>query len=158
MLARHTLDGKPAQGAVIAQGGAFGGWCFYFKDGVPAYTHNWVGLERYVVRASQPVGPGEHTLAVKFAYDGGGAGKGGNVTILCDDKEIGSGRVEKTVPGVFSFDDFLDVGADSGEPVVEDYAERGGVFTGKIANVIIDIAAESFHDAELVVRARAAKQ
>jgi arylsulfatase len=158
VTAKITLDGTPAQGAVIAQGGAFGGWCLYFKDGVPAYSHNWVGLERYIVRAGQPVGTGEHTLKVKFAYDGGGAGKGGNITILCDDKEIGSGRVEKTVPGVFSFDDFLDVGADTGEPVVEDYAERGGVFTGKIANVVIDIAAESFHDAELVVRAKAAKQ
>jgi arylsulfatase len=76
VTARITLDDKPAQGAVLAQGGAFGGWCIYFKDGVPAYAHNWVGLERYIVRASRPVGPGDHTLAVRFAYDGGGAGQG----------------------------------------------------------------------------------
>ncbi len=158
VTAKVTLGDQPAQGAMIAQGGAFGGWCFYFKDGVPAYAHNYVGLETFTVRAKQKVGKGDHTLVVKFAYDGGGPGKGGAVTLICDGKEIGSGRVEKTVPGIFSFDDYLDVGADTGEPVVEDYAERGGVFNGTIESVVIDVGAESFHDPDMVVRAKQAKQ
>ncbi len=153
-----TLDEEPAQGAVIAQGGSFGGWCLYFKDGVPAYAHNWVGLETYTVRANEAVGEGKHEIMVKFDYDGGGSGKGGTVTLFNDGEEIGSGRVEKTVPGVFSFDDFLDIGRDNGEPVVEDYAEHGGVFNGEIEKVVFDIDPNSHHDPELVIRAKYRKQ
>jgi arylsulfatase A-like enzyme len=153
-----SLGDEPAQGAVIAQGGAFGGWCLYFKDGVPAYAHNWVGMETYIVRADESVGAGEHTIEVQFHYDGGGAGKGGTVNLLCDGKAIGSGRVEKTVPGIFSFDDALDIGHDGGEPVVPDYSEHTGTFNGTIEKVVIDIAPEAFHDTDLVVRAKYRKQ
>jgi arylsulfatase len=144
---------------VVAQGGSFGGWCLYFKDGVPAFAHNYVGMETYTVRAKGKVSKGRHAVEVKFDYDGGGAGKGGTVTLWCDGKAIGDGRVEKTVPGIFSFDDFLDIGQDTGEPVVSDYAKRGGAFTGgMIENVVIDIAPDSHHDPELVLRAKYAKQ
>jgi len=153
-----TIGDEPAQGAVIAQGGKFGGWAFYFKDGVPAYAHNWVGLQTYIVRADKAVGPGQHAVQVKFDYDGGGAGKGGTVTLLCDGEAIGSGRVEKTVPGLFSFDDFLDIGKDSGEPVVEEYAEPGAVFNGTIDKVIVNIAPDAQHDPDLLVRALYRKQ
>lgn len=61
-------------------------------------------------QASSMHGPTTHAIEVKFDYDGGGSGKGGKVTLLRDGKAIGDGRVEKTVPGIFSFDDFLDVG------------------------------------------------
>ena len=33
---------------------------------------------------------------MEFAYDGGGRGKGGTVTLYCDGKEVGKGRVEQT--------------------------------------------------------------
>jgi arylsulfatase len=158
VTSRVTIGDKPAQGAIIAQGGAFGGWCLFFRDGTFAYAHNFVGMETYIVKADQTVGKGDHVLELKFAYDGGGPGKGGNVTLSCDGKNIGSGRVEKTVPGVFSFDDFLDIGKDAGEPVVQDYSEHGGVFNGMIDKVVIDIAPESHHDHDLVLRAKYAKQ
>jgi len=32
-------------GVLLAQGGDFGGWTFYMKDGKPSYTYNWLGLE-----------------------------------------------------------------------------------------------------------------
>ena len=35
-----------ANGTVIAQGGRFGGWSLYVKDGVPAYDYNFLGLQR----------------------------------------------------------------------------------------------------------------
>lgn len=105
VTATLTLPDEPAQGAIIAQGGGFGGWAFYFLDGVPAYAHNFVGMELMTVRADGPVGPGDHEVALRFEYDGGGAGKGGTAHLLCDGAEIGSGRVERTVPGLFSFDE-----------------------------------------------------
>jgi len=38
-----------ANGVILCQGGDFGGWTFYMKDGKPAYFYNWVGLEMYSV-------------------------------------------------------------------------------------------------------------
>ncbi len=158
VTASVSIGDEPAQGAIIAQGGAFGGWCLYFRDGTLGYAHNFVGLETYTVKAGETLGKGDHELELRFDYDGGGAGKGGTATLLCGGKEIGSGRVEKTVPGVFSFDDFLDVGQDNGEPVVKDYAAKGGKFNGKIEKVTIDIDPNAHHDHDLLLKAKYAKQ
>ena len=151
-------DGEPAEGAVIAQGGRFGGWVLYFRDGVPTYAHNFVGMQTYTVRADQTVGPGEHVLVMRFDYDGGGAGKGGTVSLTCDGDPIGTGRIDRTVPGLFSFDEGLDIGLDSLDPVVDDYATQKGTFTGTIDNVGIDIDPNAHHDPDLVLRARYRKQ
>jgi len=38
------IPSKSANGVILAQGGRFGGWSLYVKDGRPAYTYNFVGL------------------------------------------------------------------------------------------------------------------
>ena len=38
-------------GAILVQGGRFGGWALYVKDGVPAYDYNFLGLQRFTVAA-----------------------------------------------------------------------------------------------------------
>ncbi|PZR50257.1 MAG: hypothetical protein DI537_57900 [Stutzerimonas stutzeri] len=43
---------------------------------------------------SEPLKEGAHEIVLDFEYDGGGAGKGGNVRFLVGGKSIGSGRVE----------------------------------------------------------------
>jgi hypothetical protein len=43
---------------IIPQGGAFGGWALYTKDGKPTYCHNLLGLQRFKVKADKPVPPG----------------------------------------------------------------------------------------------------
>ena len=58
---------------------------------------------------------------MEFAYDGGGLGKGGAVTLYVDGQQVGEGRVERTDPMVFSADETCDVGADVGSPVSPDY-------------------------------------
>ena len=54
-----TVPAK-ASGVMLVQGGDFGGWTFYMKDGTPAYTYNWLGLEQFDVVAKQKV-PAGHT-------------------------------------------------------------------------------------------------
>ena len=39
-------EGTVANGTLIAQGGRFGGWSLYVKNGVPAYMYNFVGLKQ----------------------------------------------------------------------------------------------------------------
>ncbi|WP_313393464.1 hypothetical protein [Sphingobium yanoikuyae] len=62
------------------------------------------------------------------------------------------------MPAIFSFDDFMDIGHDNGEPVVEDYGPTGGTFTGAIEMVRIDLNGESHHDHDLSLKAKYAKQ
>ena len=61
-----------ANGTILAQGGRFGGWSLYVKDGVPAYDYNFLGLQRTSIAAAKPLAPGKATIRFDFAYDGGG--------------------------------------------------------------------------------------
>jgi arylsulfatase len=77
---------------------------------------------------------------MEFAYAGGGLGKGGKVTLYTDGKKVGEGEIPATLAMVFSADDGLDVGEDSGAPVSEDYGPAGNAFNGRIKGVQIAIA------------------
>ena len=91
-----------AEGVIVAQGGAYAGWSLYLHEGRPAYCYNFFGLQRFKVYGEQPVPAGEHQVRMEFAYDGGGLAKGGDVTLYVDGDKVGEGRVEHTVPMVFS--------------------------------------------------------
>ena len=128
-----------ASGVILCQGGRFGGWSLYVKDGKPAYTYNFVGLQEYTVNASERLAPGKATVKLEFAYDGNGRGKGGTSTISVNGRKVGSGRVERTNPNIFSADDAADVGVDEGTNVSSAYKQRENKFTGKITNVQVDV-------------------
>ena len=82
---------------------------------------------------------------MEFGYDGGGLGKGGDVTLYYDGRAVGTGRVERTEPMAFSADEACDVGSDTGSPTSPDYGPHGNKFTGQIDWVKIDIGQDS-HD------------
>jgi arylsulfatase A-like enzyme len=138
-------DGK-ATGAIIAQGGRFGGWCLYLKGGIPAHCYNYFNASHTYVRASEPLAPGKHTLRYEFVYDGGGVGKGGVGSLIVDGRKVAETRIDRTVPFIFSSDDLMDIGRDAAAPVTEDYETPQGRFTGAIAWVRIDIGKDAFHD------------
>jgi arylsulfatase A-like enzyme len=130
-----------ANGVIVAQGGAFGGFVLYAADGKPAYCYNLFGLQRFKVYGEAPIPTGEHQLRMEFAYDGGGVGKGGAVTLYVDGEQVGEGRVEGTVPMLFSADETTDVGSDSATPVSDDYGPKDSEFTGTVRWVQLDIDA-----------------
>jgi hypothetical protein len=128
-----------ANGVIVAQGGAYGGWAVYAKDGRPSYCYNLLGLRRFKVHGDTEIPAGEHQVRVEFAYDGGGLGKGGTVTLYLDGKQVGEGRVDGTQPMIFSGDETTDVGSDTATPVSDDYNAHNSVFTGRIRWVQIDL-------------------
>jgi arylsulfatase len=129
-----------ANGAIIVQGGRFGGWALYVKDGVPAYDYNFLGLQRTTLAATKPLAPGKTTIRFDFAYDGGGLGKGGNGTLFVDGEKVAEGRIERTQPMIFSADETADVGIDLATPVVEAIgSERKSRFTGHIPKVTVEV-------------------
>jgi arylsulfatase A-like enzyme len=130
-----------ARGVMISQGGAFGGWSLYAKDGGrPAYCYNLFGLQRFKVEGQQPMPPGEHQVRMEFAYDGGGLGKGGTVALYLDGGKVAEGRVDATEPMLFSADETADVGSDTATPVSDDYGPDDSAFTGRIRWVQLDLA------------------
>jgi len=128
-----------ANGVIVAQGGAFGGWSLYLHEGKPAYCYNLFGLQRFKVYGDAPVPSGEHQVRMEFSYDGGGLAKGGSVTLYLDGDKVGEGRVDGTVPMIFSADETTDVGADSATPVSDDYGPKDSAFTGRVRWVQLDI-------------------
>ena len=134
-----------ASGVILSQGGAFGGFALYAKDGRPAYCYNLFGLQLFKVYGEDAIPAGEHQVRMEFAYDGGGIAKGGAVTLFVNGEQVGQGRVEATVPMLFSADETTDVGSDTATPVNDDYGPRDSEFTGRVRWVQLDIdeAAES---------------
>jgi arylsulfatase A-like enzyme len=141
----HAITGQivvpegGANGVILSQGGAFGGFALYAKDGKPAYCYNLFGLQLFKVYGEAAIPAGEHQVRMEFAYDGGGLGKGGAVTLFIDGEPVGEGRVQATVPMLFSADETTDVGSDTATPVSDDYGSRGSEFTGKVSWVQLDV-------------------
>jgi arylsulfatase len=139
VTAELDVPDSGAQGVVIAQGGAFAGWSLYLIDGKPRYCHNVLGVQRFTVEGGEAIPAGTHQLRMEFAYDGGGLGKGATVGLYIDGEQVGEGRVEATVPLIYSADETTDLGRDSASPVSEDYTGATSGFTGTVNWVQIDI-------------------
>ena len=144
VTAEVDVPDKPAEGVIVAQGGRFGGWSLYAKDGRATFAYNYFGLQLYRTRAEQPIPAGKHQVRAEFAYDGGGLGKGGNLSLYYDGKKVGRGRIEHTEPMGFSTEETTDVGCDTGSRVTDDYPARNGHFSGKIHWVQLDVGKDNF--------------
>ena len=163
VTAEITVPAAGAEGVIVAQGGNIGGWALYAKAGKLKYCYNLLGINYVYVEAAEALAAGDHQVRMEFAYDGGGLGKGGAVTLYVDGKKAGEGRVAATAAMVFSADDGCDVGSDTGSPVSQDYGPRGNAFTGVVKGVEIAIAGAAASDdhrvsAEEAVRVAMARQ
>jgi arylsulfatase len=139
------VSSSGAEGVLIAQGGRFGGWSLYAKDGKATFVYNVLGIQEFATQADAPILEGTHQVRMEFAYDGGGLGKGGNVTLYYDGQSVGTGRVEATQAMIFSADETTDIGYESGTTVSPDYSTRTSRFTGKVHWVQIDLGDDD-HD------------
>jgi arylsulfatase len=150
-----------SHGVIIAQGGRFGGWSLYVKDGKAKFVYNVLGIQEFPIEASEPIAAGKRQVRMEFDYDGGGLAKGGDVTIYYDGRAVGSGRVGATQAMIFSADETTDIGYESGTAVTADYTPATSKFTGKIHWVQIDVGVDDndhFIDPEERLRIAMARQ
>jgi arylsulfatase A-like enzyme len=145
VTAEVLLPESNAQGVIIAQGGAFGGWSFYTLDGRLKFCYNLFGLQRFKTEAGAPLPAGKHQVRMEFAYAGGGLAKGGGVTLYVDGQKAGEGQVPATQPMMFSGDETCDVGNETGSSVSDDYTAETSKFNGTINWVQLDQGADD-HD------------
>jgi arylsulfatase len=143
VTAEIVVPDEPVNGPIVAQGGRFGGWGLYTKDGKAIFVYNLLGLKQFATEAEKAIAKGTHQVRMEFAYDGGGLAKGGTVTLYYDGVQVGEGRVDATQPFVFSADETTDVGYEAGTPVSADTPP--GAFTGIVNWVQLDLGSDS-HD------------
>ncbi|MFI2752117.1 hypothetical protein ACGIF2_01640 [Cellulomonas sp. P22] len=108
ITAKVNVPAGGAEGVIIAQGGRFGGWCLYAKDGKAKFVYNVLGIQEFA-EAATAIPEGKHQVRMEFAF-GGGLAKGGNVSLYYDGNAVGTGRVGMTQPVVFSADETTDIG------------------------------------------------
>jgi len=137
ITAEIEIPQSGAKGVFIAQGGRFAGWSLYVKGGKLKYCYNFLNLQRYVLESKDPLPAGKMTVKFDFKYDGGGVGKGGTGRLFVNDRQVAQGRIDHTVPFVFSADESEDVGEDLATPVSEDYEEGDNKFSGAIEKIVL---------------------
>lgn len=140
ITASVTIPDEGAEGMLLTQGGWFAGNAFYLLDGRPTYSYakSHYPEHKFTIGAPDPLPAGQHTLVMNFDYDGGKPGSGGTATILVDSIPVASGRIAETVPVVVSGTETLDIGEDSGTPVVRDY-QVPFRFTGTLHKVSVEL-------------------
>ncbi|MCI0702201.1 MAG: arylsulfatase [Planctomycetia bacterium] len=144
ITANIDVPAKGAEGVIVTQGGRFAGWGLVVLDGKPVWVYKRTQQKKDGIRieGADKLAPGKHTLTLDFTYNGkkGEVGKGGTYVLSVDGKKATEGKIEATVPFLYSVDETLDVGEDRGTPILEDYADRMPFkFNGKIEKVTIEL-------------------
>jgi len=119
-----------AEGVIVAEGGVSSGYALYLKDGRPTYTYNYFRREVTTIAAKDPLPAGKSVIELRFAYDGGGLGKGATVSLVVNGKIVDEARLAHTVPRAYAFEETFDVGEDTASPVGA--YEAPFVFTGTL--------------------------
>jgi arylsulfatase len=142
VTAEVDIPAGGADGVLVTQGGRFGGWGLLILDGKLQFDYAFSNQpqHKYRVVSNENLAAGKHTIKYDFKYDGPGYGKSGTGTLSVDGKQVAQGKIERTIPVRFSLDETLDVGEDTGTPVVEDYADKMPFkFTGTLNKLVVEL-------------------
>ncbi len=150
-----------AEGVLLCQGTAAGGYSLYVKDGKLHYVHNWVGRALYEVTSEAEVPAGKHELRFEFEPTGKpdlprGKGAPGRLQLYVDGALVANAEAPTTTPFVLN-PGALTCGANPGSPVTPDYASPFK-FNGTLHKVTVDVSGELIHDPEAELRAHMARQ
>jgi len=74
---------------------------------------------------------------VRYEFASEGVGRGGLMRILIDGREVGQGRIERTIVRTVEMTDTFDVGFDRSTPVTDEYAGDGR-FAGEIRKLTVE--------------------
>jgi arylsulfatase len=157
-----TIPAGGAEGVLLANGGAAGGYSLYVKDGNLHYTLSYVAAEFFTVSSKDSVPEGRHKLRFEFDPTGepdfaSGKGSPGLFQLYFDGTLVGSIDVPYTTPMFYELEG-LSCGYDSGAPVVAEAYESPFSFTGSIHEVVVDVGGELIEDEEAALRRLMAQQ
>ncbi len=97
------------------------------------HTYQYLGIDTYKQTSAEPIPRGDVTLKMLFEIDEPRPGSGGTVSLWADDRQIGEGRLDKTISLIFSTYAGMDMGRDNGGAVDLAYEDRApSAFTGTV--------------------------
>jgi arylsulfatase len=130
--------GKDAEGVLFALGGISSGFTLYMEKGVLKAEYNAMSLNRYKVSSTSAIPTGKIKIEVQTKYDTKERLGPAAITLKVNGKEVGQGRIERSVPSIHTASETFDVGVDLGAPVALDYFDRAPFkFNGKIEKIHI---------------------
>jgi arylsulfatase A-like enzyme len=150
-----------AEGVLLCQGTAAGGYSLYVKDGRLHYLHNYVGRSLHHVSSPEPLPAGAHELRFEFEPTGlpdlaNGRGAPGKLQLYVDGTLVASEQAPVTTPFALN-PGALTCGANPGSPVTPDYPSPFR-FTGTLRTVTIDVSGDLITDSESELRMAMARQ
>ncbi len=135
-----VVPAENAEGVIVAEADHLGGFSLFVEDGRLTHTYSMMGVFVYRQQAEERLPAGEVNVRMEFAADEPKPATGGQVTLLVDDKPVGGGRMDHTVPIRFSAYAGLDIGRDNGAVVDLGYADKAPfAFTGTVRKVVFDV-------------------
>ncbi len=135
----EVAEGK-TDGVIIAQGGRFGGWAMYVKDGKPKFAYNYFDQTIFYVEGTEKLPEGTVNVRYHFDFTDKTPGGGGTGRLYINDKQAGEARIDKTIANIFAADETMDIGVDLAMPVTDDYPEGAeNRFQGAVNWVRIDL-------------------
>ena len=128
---------KNAEGVLFALGGISSGFTVYMDKGFLKAEYNAMTLNRYKIASASAIPTGKVKIEVETKYDTKERLGPATVTLKVNGKQVGQGRIERSVPASHSTETF-DIGIDLGSPVALDYFDRAPFkFNGKINTINI---------------------
>ncbi len=136
-----------AEGVIVAEADHLGGFSLFVEDGKLTHTYSMMGVFIFRQQATEPLPTGEVSVRMEFAADAPKPATGGQVTLYVNDKAVGGGRMDHTVPMRFSGYAGMDIGRDNGGVVDRSYAAKAPfAFTGTIRKVVFDVKPHLEHE------------
>ena len=150
-----------AEGVLMCQGTAAGGYSFFVKDGRLHYVHNYVSRSLYTVSSPEPVPAGAHELRFEFEPTGkpdlpAGKGTPGHMQLYVDGTLVANADAPVTMPFIIN-PGAVTCGANPGSPVTPEYTSPFR-FTGTLRSVTVDVTGDMIDDSESAMRMAMARQ
>ncbi len=145
---RFTVDvdipARGAQGVIFAEGGRYGGFSLYVKDGKLFYENNAQGRVHETIASPDALPSGHVRIVYDFTANGAddksttfGAGpRDGHGTLSVNGQKVGGRDI--TAFGGFPLGETFDVGRDLGSPASAAY-ETPFAFNGHIDKITLDL-------------------
>jgi arylsulfatase len=148
-----------AEGVIVANADFIGGFGLWVdNEGMLNHTYSFLGVETYKQTSTEKVPAGAVTVKMLFQADAPKPGTGGTVTLWANDRQIGEGRIDHTVPVGFSSYAGMDISRDNGLVVDRAYEDKAPyAFTGIVKKVVFDLKPAA-HDDEKALHEHAQVQ
>jgi arylsulfatase len=148
-----------AEGVIVANADFIGGFGLWIDgNGMLNHTYSFLGVETYKQTSTEKIPAGDVTVKMLFEADAPKPGTGGTVTLWANDRQIGEGRIDHTVPVAFSSYAGMDVGRDNGLVVDLAYEDKAPyAFTGTVKKVVFDLKPAT-HEGEKALHEHAQMQ